>query len=676
MKKQLFLGFTAVVSMAAVAQSHRTAPHTMTRKAETIKFFPIAETSIFNTTTKATVLNKVAAAPYKRIGGAPNALTVIVSESRCLQYNDAIKTVGLTYRQNQKTWVGIPDGNPGTVSFAYSSNNGSTWDSTVVAASSSKLHRYPCGVMYNPQGNTTPSNAYAVASGPWHPGANWQGVFFAAKQLSSPGTNTVSPNNVYLDNLALVGTNTKQDFSRIEPQATADGVVHILGHIYGDANGTTAATQLWRGAKINKGVFNAGSFTWTSDSLIPDFKKKADGSKKGYTGTANMAWNEAGTIGYVIFYGVAADALSGTSANTFQPYVYKTTNSGATWSRFSPLFDFNSIAAFSSRVYNVKGTATPLAKPFITPNEGGSSTVDVNGNLHLFCSLGSASSDNIDSLDYSYTPNYLGTWNYLVDCITTSTGWEGMIIDSLSCQGPLAAESNWTGATNIAYDARCQISRTTDGKNLIYSWADSDSSSVTSHISTLPDIYMKGYDVTTNKMTCKKNMTSGKAGVNYLAYFFYASPIIAKPTASTFQIPTSFTKSDDGSNNGDLAISQYYIDDNMFSASEFTVTPNGPGCNSTGIGFNELHSSISSLNFYPSPASTNATIDVVLHDNAKMEIVILNSVGQTVYSTSVAGVAGGNKVDVNLSNLNSGLYFYQVKVANSKSVTKKFVIEK
>ena len=93
-------------------------------------------------------------------------------------------------------------------------------------------------------------------------------------------------------------------------------------------------------------------------------------------------------------------------------------------------------------------------------------------------------------------------------------------------------------------------------------------------------------------------------------------------------------------------------------------------------GINELYSSISSLNFYPSPASTNGIIDVVLHDNAKMEIVILNSVGQTVYSTSVAGVVGGNKVDVNLSNLNSGLYFYQVRVANSKSITKKFVIEK
>lgn len=38
--------------------------------------------------------------------------------------------------------------------------------------------------------------------------------------------------------------------------------------------------------------------------------------------------------------------------------------------------------------------------------------------------------------------------------------------------------------------------------------------------------------------------------------------------------------------------------------------------------------------------------------------------------------AGTNKLDVNLSNLSAGLYFYQVQVANKKAVTQKFVIEK
>jgi len=675
MKKQLLFGLTAFASLAAVAQnSHRTVANLKAKKMETMKFAP-AEPSIFNITPASTnFASKVSAAPYKRIGGSANGYGVIVAESRCMQYNEALNTVGLVYRQGA-TWAGIPNWNSGTVSYAWSSNNGSTWDSTVVLASSTQLHRYPCAAMYNPIGNTTPSNAYAVVSGPWLPGSAWQGVYFGSKQLLAPGTNTVNA-NLYIDNLALTAGQAKQDFSRVDPQTTADGIVHIVGQIYGDANGTTAATQMWRGAMINKGVFNAGSFTWTLDSLKPDFKLDNSGAQSGYTGTANMAWNETGTIGYVIFYGVDANATAGTSQNSFQPYVYKTINSGTTWSRFAPLFDFTTIPVVNDRLLGVHNTT--LAKPFIAPGEGASATVDAVGNLHLFTTLSSAFSDDLDSLGYTVSPNYNQIWNYLMDFKTTSTGWDAMIVDSLNNAGPAAAESNWTGAGgNLAYDARCQISRTTDGNNLIYSWADSDSSSVTTHISTLPDVFMKGYDVTANKMTCKKNMTTGKALVASQAFFFFASPIIAKPTATSFLIPTSVVRSDDGSNNGDNPISQFYIDDNTFATSEFTVTPNGSGCSAaSGVGINELANTVSYLNFYPNPASSNGTVEVSLVENAKMDIVVMNSVGQTVYTSSFEGTAGNNKVDINLSNLSAGLYFYQVKIANSKSVTKKFVVQK
>jgi len=97
--------------------------------------------------------------------------------------------------------------------------------------------------------------------------------------------------------------------------------------------------------------------------------------------------------------------------------------------------------------------------------------------------------------------------------------------------------------------------------------------------------------------------------------------------------------------------------------------------NAVSAGVKEL-TSIASLGFYPNPASSNATITVDLKDNAKMEISILNAVGQTIYSTSVNGNMGNNKVDVNLNSLSAGLYFYQVKVGNSKAITQKFAVEK
>ncbi len=96
------------------------------------------------------------------------------------------------------------------------------------------------------------------------------------------------------------------------------------------------------------------------------------------------------------------------------------------------------------------------------------------------------------------------------------------------------------------------------------------------------------------------------------------------------------------------------------------------------IGLKEDSKSTSSsiLNFYPNPASNNATIDVTLTETAKVDVAILSAVGQLVYSTSVNGNAGSNKVDVSLSNLSAGLYFYQVKIGNGKAITQKFAVSK
>ena len=100
-----------------------------------------------------------------------------------------------------------------------------------------------------------------------------------------------------------------------------------------------------------------------------------------------------------------------------------------------------------------------------------------------------------------------------------------------------------------------------------------------------------------------------------------------------------------------------------------------PSCSGV-TGINNIKATTINMNFYPNPASNNATIDVVLNETAKVDISILNSVGQSVYTTSVSGTIGSNKVNINLNNLAAGLYFYQVKLGNSKAITNKFAVEK
>ncbi len=519
----------------------------------------------------------------KRIGGSSNVYSVLLTESRALTYNESVNTVGMAMRK-QPGWTGVTGGNSGTVAYAYSTNAGSTWDSTIVVASSTNLMRYPCGTIYNPTGNTNPANAYAVVSGPWLSGAGWQGNFFASKQLSFPGNNT-SGSAIFPDNFNLAATpgQVKQDFTRCDMQATTNGKVHVLGRLYGDANATTAAGLAFRGACLNTGTFNSGSFIWTVDSLKPSFKFDNAGTQKGYS-QSHQAWSENGQIGYVIFDGVDANAVAGTSMNTFQPYVYKTTNSGATWSRFAPLFNFTSIPSISARTF---AASNGVKKPFISLSEGSSATVDAAGNLHLLATFISSYSDNIDSLGYTYNVDFNTTWEYITDFNTTSNGqWCAFIIDSLHTSGPTAAESNWTSsAGGLAYDARLQISRTTNGMKLFYSWADSDPLTTGNNINTQPNIHMKAYDLATNMMTVTKDMSVGKAGAENNSYWFLTSPIVSSPAAGTWQVPTIYTASDDGSLNGDNPVSYYYMNDNTFAASDFNNLY-FVGCNPAVMGIN------------------------------------------------------------------------------------------
>src|ERR1700741_1489838 len=338
MKKQLLFGVAAMIAIGAQAQTSRVIANPKAVKVKHRAIPSSYEAQPQGYAVSGTAIKKVTAPPYKRIGGSSNVLGVQFSESRALQYNEAINTVGMVLRK-QTGWTGVTNGNSGTICYSYSTNNGLSWDSTVVAASGTKFHRYPGGTMYNPSGNTNPANAYAMVSGPWHPGANWQGSYFGQKQLSFPGNNS---NGVvtYVDDLALAPGQAKQDFTRNDYQVTSDGVAHVAGDITNDPNGTTNAAYGWRGIRLNYGTHAGGGvFNWTHDSLRPNFKVDGAGDTQGST-SYNMAWSEDGQTGYVVFFGVDINAAPGTSANSFLPYVYKTTDAGATWNRHAPLFDF------------------------------------------------------------------------------------------------------------------------------------------------------------------------------------------------------------------------------------------------------------------------------------------------------------------------------------------------
>lgn len=93
---------------------------------------------------------------------------------------------------------------------------------------------------------------------------------------------------------------------------------------------------------------------------------------------------------------------------------------------------------------------------------------------------------------------------------------------------------------------------------------------------------------------------------------------------------------------------------------------------STGITYNNLDIEFS---VYPNPAKNQITVDFSSTNNKSSNLIISDLLGKTVKEFSVNSSNGINRIDINLNNLNDGIYFINFSNNDIKS-TKKLVITK
>lgn len=93
-------------------------------------------------------------------------------------------------------------------------------------------------------------------------------------------------------------------------------------------------------------------------------------------------------------------------------------------------------------------------------------------------------------------------------------------------------------------------------------------------------------------------------------------------------------------------------------------------------GVNENKSAIENVSdIYPNPSTNNANITVVLAQESSVKVQVFNSLGSLVYNGNEQQLIGKNKMNIDCTNFNSGLYFITVTAGNSK-VTKRLVVNK
>ncbi|MGZ3932565.1 MAG: T9SS type A sorting domain-containing protein, partial [Bacteroidia bacterium] len=624
--------------------------------------------------------------------GSANCFGFYQGGHEALGYNAELNAISFTHRaaQNYST---VPNGNTGTIVNKWSVNNGSTWDSTVIWANTVDLGRYPQGGLYNPPGNTNINNAYAVGMGVAVV-SGFDGSWWASKKLTTPGTMTAGTDQQFFSNVAPFATlGKKVDFPRYGYTYTKDGLVRALGEVCDDINATTAPNfEGPRGAAVVKGTFNAGAMVWSYDSLIPPTILRSNGSKQMTFDLADMAWNDAGTVGYVMMIGARA-ATTG-AMKGYQPMVYKTTTSGATWT-LMPAQDFTNPLCFRGLVDRLwpvnSGT---LIVPSFNPAEGIDMAVDANDNLHIATTVVGSYSTNNDSLEY--TSNF-GTeqysWPYgsfgfptIYDFYTvTGGGWRMNIVDSMTSEGtsgtsgyPGYSYNQWASAA-IGIDARIQIAHSPDRTKLFYSWGNTDTN-VTLGLkwNSFPDLMMRGYDINTNKFTPEVNVTGNVFNApntaDKTAYFHYMAnrTIVTNSATATNEIP--FTISYNSTNDGNVEMNHYYLKGASFSQSDFTINPLISSACVVGINSPAKDTHGFDAVCFPNPANGSATIAITLDAAKTADITIYNMVGAQVYNTQIKGNAGTNNVTVDLSSLSRGIYMYTVKVGNA-NISKKLIVE-
>lgn len=656
MKKGLLLalGVTAGLSLAAqapkvagVKKADLTLSKTSTTDGSSASFYASANAATRNGNPNAPQTTGT------YFSSSYNAFGLLVSQSNCLTANQAMNLVLFTHRISQD-WA--PDANvsSGYIQYSWTSNNGNSWDSTYYADNTNlgnKRFRYPSGAIVNPANNTTVANATAVSCGPITDGTAWVGYYTSYQPLANSSMGSTSLEIAGQPGVAPVS------FPRVDIQSADDSTVWVTGGLYGNDDGSTALAQAYRGCAIMKGQYALGSVTWTVDSIKPTFHQDGSGVNDCFT-QAHLAFSPNGMIGYCVFFGVDGNA-STSGTRTFSPITYKTTDGGLTWNML-PMFDFSTLSNITDNL--VPATDNSL-KPFFSQSEGSDVVVDNNDQLHIVCTIESGSSNDDDSLGYTWTLTGLnGTTarHYIYDVHTNANSWDAVLVDSLMTTtsdntSPFVDGSN--SSALFATDARIQISANTTRDHIFYTWVDSDPLALQGE-NALPDLFGKGVDLTSGLWTARKQFTTSQD------YYFNYSSNIALVSGNTFTIPCTNSIDRNGAHDVATTFDHYYLNNVTFDQSEFNLA----------IGINEQVQSFGSVSVYPNPANEQVNLTINMVQSNSVSITLFNTIGQAVLVENRELASGNNLVQLNTSSLPAGVYFVNVTAAGS-TTTSKIVIE-
>jgi len=452
-------------------------------KLKMIKSLPVLkdgeEVAIHQNSLKSTLNSKITNESVNRIvvGTSAHQRPFRREEPKLVSYNADLDVISVTVLLDPNTYAGV--NNAGTVGQFYSTDHGQTWEGPVILANdvSEGNNYYISGTMFNPAGNTNIDEVVGVYQGTVFPNTgDWRFKMFGTSKWSGINqqnymfeeTDPDYPMNGYWNYSAL------QQFGNqircMNPKPMGEWVE------FSDID-----------LEIIFGEYNNGSFNWSNSVLLNYdlyFISEEEtvawlGNWMGNDSGSKMVWSKDGSIGYVWIVGVADNAPSG-----YQPLLYKTTNSGASWYEIE--LDFMTTEMQNYLESYLISTYNGLYIPYFKETVG---AVNKDGDLEIVASLGSHSADVIDhrdSLNYNYDYNYI-TPGDLFNITIDDNGVED--INYISSFNTKNVEPNDDGSyCGSGWQHRLYASKSPDEKQIMFTWTDTQDGDI-NEMNTQPDIY-------------------------------------------------------------------------------------------------------------------------------------------------------------------------------------------
>ena len=653
MKKSLLM-IGLALAVAANAQNRRvlstgtsvTPPNKIKVYPEVSKTQSIPSVSVPATARHINGGNHASSISEVAIGSSGNCLGPAFGPKTNLWYDKDINSISFAHRSASPT-IGL-------YYFDVSTDGGGTWtinnntggDSTDVIRG-----RYPHGVIYNPQGNTDPNNAYIATMGPTTDGQAtgfcstfWNGLMSGNAPLN--GTS----HSWQWHSCAAEGLNT------LIP--SGGQIVKNNGTVFFVVNGYDG-TDYNDSICLIKGVFNNTTHQMDYSFMkiyMPMCMNSASPSAKAFV-DINTAWNDEGDVGYITILGNDWSCNVEPDDSTFGLIVLKSVDGGNTWTKLGrPWLSMVDPVLLNGNF-------------FCTTAFEHDAVVDKNNNLHVVVAIGPYAGGSSISTG-------AGSWG-IFDVTTPDQGdsWKATL---LAKPGTFRGNYGIAGSTTsppIPEDSRPQASRSWDGSKLFFTWFDTDTNIFGSGVENIfRDMHSIGYDVDNNLWTAEVNHTefSGTSvdgacnwgNVSYYTINNGADECIPMVAGTMVSPPTST----------ELPLSFFYIAGACMSGYTNTI----PATDLTiWIGQNELSSATTfqvSSN-YPNPYTGKTSVDVTLAKAGDVSIEISSAIGQVLSAKTYTSLHSGvNQLTIDGSSLSKGLYFYTVK-AGKEAVTRTMSVE-